>query len=383
MPFAHAKWFIDSSQHYQTDWGFFFDASTLALLAAVLVVAGLWYVVGPRLRRSWLPVLTPVGRLAPLMPRLLAGGLGLSLVTLAVAGRLLGPGTLAETVPGGLGLTLVQGVVGAWLILGRRLKAAAGLLGLLCLASAALAGPMLVLESGQVVGIALYLGLTSGSVGSDKRVRVTGTSSGARALGIALGLSLVVVAFTEKLGSPGVAAALLDGHPSLNLLGALSVSEATFIRLAGTAEVLLGLLLVTGAAPELVALAAAVPFLATVPVFGVTELVGHLPIYAALLALAVDAVAAVGAPAVGGRRLELPRAAGFSHRFAFREAHNPLDTSHAERHSAPGTSPRARRASARHPRASVRRGGLSAGSCPRRCRGSPLPRLDTNASPKR
>ncbi len=320
MPIAHAKWFIDSSKHHQTDWGFFFDGRTLALLAAALVVVGLWYVVGPWLRRGSLPVLAPVGRLAPLMPRLLAGGLGLALVTLAVAGRLLGPGTVAESVPGGLGLTLVQGVVGAWLVLGRRLKAAAGLLGLLCLASAVLAGPMVVLESGQVAGAALYLGLTSAPVGSGKRPDLIGTSSGARALGIALGVSLVMVAFTEKLGSPDVAAALLDGHPSLNVLGALSVSEATFIRLAGTAEVLLGLLLITAVAPELVALTAAVPFLATVPVFGVTELVGHLPVYAALLALVVHAVAPVAAPAVAGRRLRAPRPASLSSRLASREA---------------------------------------------------------------
>ncbi|MCA1705847.1 MAG: hypothetical protein LC808_22320, partial [Actinobacteria bacterium] len=140
-------------------------------------------------------------------------------------------------------------------------------------------------------------------VGSDKRVRVIGTSSGARALGIALGVTLVIVAFTEKLGSPGVFAALLDGYPLLDLLSALGVSEETFIRLAGTAEVLLGLLLVSGAAPELVALTGAVPFLATVPVFGVTELVGHLPVYVALLALAVHAIAPAAAPAVAGGRL--------------------------------------------------------------------------------
>jgi hypothetical protein len=301
--FAHAKWFIDSSQHHQTDWGFFFDAYTLAVLAPAVVVAGLWYVVGPRLRRGWLPVLAPIGRLAPWTPRLLAGGLGLALVTLAVTGRLLGPGTVAESVPGGLGLTLAQGAVGAWLVLGRRLKAAAGVLGLLCLASAVLAGPMIVLESGQVVGLALYLGLARAPVGSGKPARLIGTSSGARALGVALGVSLVVVAFTEKLGSPGVTAALLDSYPSLDVPGALGVGEANLIRLVGAAEVLLGLLLVTGAAPELVALAAGLPFLATVPVFGVTELVGHIPIYVALFALAVDAVAAVAAPAVAGRSL--------------------------------------------------------------------------------
>jgi len=130
----------------------------------------------------------------------------------------------------------------------------------------------------------------------------------------------VVVAFTEKLGGPGVTAALLDGYPSLDVLGALSVSEATFIRLAGTAEVLLGLLLITAAAPELVALTAAVPFLATVPVFGVTELVGHLPVYVALLALAVHAVAPAAAPAVGGGRLRVPRPASLWPRLALRQA---------------------------------------------------------------
>ena len=311
MPLAHAKWFIDSSQHHQTDWGFFFDAYTLAVLAPAVVVAGLWNVVGPRLRRGWLPVLAPIGRLAPWTPRLLAGGLGLALVTLAVTGRLLGPGTVAESVPGGLALTIVQGVVGAWLVLGWRLKAAAGLLAFLCLASAVLAGPMIVLESGQVVGLALYLGLARAPVGSGKPARLIGTSSGARALGVALGVSLVVVAFTEKLGSPGVTAALLDSYPSLDVPGALGVGEANLIRLVGAAEVLLGLLLVTGAAPELAALAAGLPFLATVPVFGVTELVGHIPIYVALFALAVDAVAAVAAPASLGRSLTpLPTAGG-------------------------------------------------------------------------
>ncbi len=306
MPLAHAKWFIDSSKHDQTEWDFFFDDKTLALLAVALVVAGLWYLIAPQLRRGSFPFLIPMGRLAPWVPRILAGGLGVALVTLSVTGRLLGPGTVAESVPGGLGLTVVQGVAGGWLLVGRRLKGPAGLLALLWLATAVLAGPIVALESGHVVGVALYLSLSSVSVGSDTRVRVTGTSSGARALAIALGVSFVVGAFTEKLGSPGVTAALLHSYPSLEVLGAVGVSEATLIRLVGTAEVLLGLLLISGAAPEVVAPAAAIPFLATVPVFGVTELVGHLPIYVALLALAVDAVATEAAPAVAGRRLASP-----------------------------------------------------------------------------
>lgn len=299
MLFGHAKWFIDDSQPLLMDWGFFLDARTLVALAATLLVTALWWVVGPRVRQKLLPVLRSLGRLAQWTPRVLAGCLAIALILLAVNGRVLDPGTVAEGPPG-VGLLVLQAVVGAWLLLGRRLRAAAGMLALLCLAAAALIGPMVVLESGHVVGVALYLYLGSGETGSDPR-STTAMRRRAAALGVSLGASLVVVAFTEKLGNPAVAGALLDSYPELNVVGALGVENETFIRLVGAAEVLVGVLLVTGVARELVAVGASLPFVATVPVFGVTELVGHLPIYAALFALAVDAVALEPAPA--GRRL--------------------------------------------------------------------------------
>lgn len=46
-----------------------------------------------------------------------------------------------------------------------------------------------------------------------------------------------------------------------------------------------GLLVISGALPQVVALVAAVPFTATLALFGTTELLGHLPVYGVLLTL--------------------------------------------------------------------------------------------------
>jgi hypothetical protein len=51
--------------------------------------------------------------------------------------------------------------------------------------------------------------------------------------------------------------------------------------------VLFGLLLISGALPQAVVLIAGVPFNATLWFFGINELVGHLPVYGAMLALLV------------------------------------------------------------------------------------------------
>jgi hypothetical protein len=51
--------------------------------------------------------------------------------------------------------------------------------------------------------------------------------------------------------------------------------------------VLFAALVLSGAAPQVVALVAAVPFTASLALFGGTELIGHLPVYGVLLTLLV------------------------------------------------------------------------------------------------
>jgi hypothetical protein len=71
-----------------------------------------------------------------------------------------------------------------------------------------------------------------------------------------------------------------------NQLG-LPISDIEFVRLAGVIEILFGLLLISGALPQVIILIAGVPFNATLWFFGVNELLGHLPIYGAMLVILV------------------------------------------------------------------------------------------------
>jgi uncharacterized membrane protein YphA (DoxX/SURF4 family) len=80
---------------------------------------------------------------------------------------------------------------------------------------------------------------------------------------------------------------MLEEQPVLNLLSPVGVSPEAFVLLAGCVELLFGLLVLSGAAPQVVALVAAVPFTASLAVFGMTELMGHLPVYGVLLAFVV------------------------------------------------------------------------------------------------
>ena len=113
--------------------------------------------------------------------------------------------------------------------------------------------------------------------------------------------SLLVLAVVEKLANPAMARAMLEQQPVLHLLSPVGVGADDFALLAGLVEVLFALLVLSGAAPQVVALVAAVPFTASLALFGGTELMGHLPVYGVLLTLLVLGSSARTAPQV--RRL--------------------------------------------------------------------------------
>ena len=89
--------------------------------------------------------------------------------------------------------------------------------------------------------------------------------------------------------NPELALAFLADHPGLNVAAQLGLdwNDLRFIRVAGAIEVLFGLLLISGALPQAVVVIAGVPFNASLWFFGVNELLGHLPVYAAMLVLLV------------------------------------------------------------------------------------------------
>ncbi len=123
---------------------------------------------------------------------------------------------------------------------------------------------------------------------------------GLLALRAGIAVSLVTLAFSEKLTNPELAKRILTAYPQLNLpeIVSLPMSQDTFIAIAAAAELLFGLLLLSGALPQVSVLMAAVPFTATLPLFGVTELIGHLPVYGVFLTLLVYGSASATASGV-------------------------------------------------------------------------------------
>jgi hypothetical protein len=98
--------------------------------------------------------------------------------------------------------------------------------------------------------------------------------------GIALGATMAVVVIHMATG-------FYARHAAALLVAAGPLGMLEFVRAAGAVEVLFGLLLISGALPQVCVLVAGIPFNATLWFFGTDELLGHLPVYAAMLVLLV------------------------------------------------------------------------------------------------
>jgi len=284
----HERWFVD--QHTAGDWGFFLSPLPLTLTAAVVAVTLLWRYVGTRVDRPELGALRGLSRLTPWVPRLLGIHLGVALLALAATGGFLTPVTEVDGA-GGTVLLLGEAGLGVWLVTGYRLRPAAALVLAL--------GPVLGLVSGltalgecaNLAAIAAFLVLLP--PGADRNGAVEVSEAGLRwplfVLRLGVGVALVVLAFSEKLTNPVMAVDTLHDYPALDVFSwvGLDLAPTTFVAIAGAVELLFGLLVISGALPQVAVLVAMVPFNATLLLFGQTELVGHLPVYGVFLALLV------------------------------------------------------------------------------------------------
>ncbi|MGH2678439.1 MAG: hypothetical protein ACRDHB_08790 [Actinomycetota bacterium] len=285
----HEAWFTDARPPY--DWSFALEPASLLAIGAAVLVALLWRMAAARLPAPELPFLRPIGRLAPYVPRLLGIHAGVSLLAQAARGTYLAPSLDLPESPFGSALAIAEGLLGVWLVTGYRIRpaawilVAAGPLGMLSY------GLVPILERVDLLGVALFLALLppedtpGGAVdaGPD-RVRMPLFT-----LRLAAGGALIILAFTEKLARPGLALALLDRFPAFNVLDAVGipVDDLTFVRFAGAVELLFGLLIISGALPQIAVVVAGIPFNATLFFLGTEELIGHLPVYGTMLALLV------------------------------------------------------------------------------------------------
>lgn len=106
-----------------------------------------------------------------------------------------------------------------------------------------------------------------------------------RFLRIFIGIQLVVLAIHNKLLDPNLALNFVDMYPYVNFLkymGFSSFSNIHFVYSAGLAELCFGLLLIFNQSTRFVSLCVLFFFSVTSVVFGLHELIGHIPILAGL-----------------------------------------------------------------------------------------------------
>jgi uncharacterized membrane protein YphA (DoxX/SURF4 family) len=289
---GHELWFVRDPPG--NDPGFLIEPLTLAYLGvALLVVAGVRAVAHVRDGVD----LPHLARLAPWIPFALRLHVAVSLVGLLSAGAYLAPSLeLPNSLTGWL-LGTVMAATAVLLVTGYRARVGAALL--------LVSGPLGMLEFGvwpivqrlDLLGLALFL-LVAGpgrwsadhELGRVREPDDREVEQAIWALRVCVGAGLIAVALAEKLLDPALALHFLDSQGSdfnvLQTLG-LPVGDVEFVRIAGALEVLFGLLLISGALPQAVVLAVGVPFNLTIYFFGTIELLGHLPIYGAMLALLV------------------------------------------------------------------------------------------------
>ena len=304
---AHERWFVDNPNSYLVDFSFLFSwqvmsavliGAIVTTLAALLdrryrtwkrarnpnlenVLVGISEV---RLRRvySYLPLLLAIHTAVPL----LVSGFQLQLFApnLKMEPNLLsGMVALAEVM---IALALVYGVFTEY--------AAFGLIGLYIsgfVLSPFIHIPALLLpEHCQFVGIALFLIIMGRGPFSADALLGRRAHPDPRLVAYAVpilrwsvGLSIIILAFSEKLLNPTLAQAFLTQKINFNLGSGLGISNDLFIFFAGVGEFVFGCLLISGALPRLVIIGLWIPFNLTLPYLGWTELAGHLPIYAVML----------------------------------------------------------------------------------------------------
>ena len=292
MTLAHEYWFVDRVP--PKDWSFLTEARTLLLLAAALALTLLVRLAA----RFWPGADVPLlARLVPWMPFAVRMHLGISLAGLLSGGWFLSPAMELDHDLSGWLFGILMALTAILLVVGWSVRVAAALL--------VAAGPLGMLEYGfeavlhrvDLLGLAVFLLLAGPGrwsadheLGRVREPRPLDLARAVWALKVAVGVALIAVAVSEKLANPELAREFTGGGVvDLNVAEALGlpVGDTEFIRIAGAIEVFFGLLLISGALPQLVVLAAGIPFNATLYFFGTTELIGHLPVYGAMLVLLV------------------------------------------------------------------------------------------------
>ena len=297
----HERWFLDESKFpVQFDtWSSPESLIPIAIAVGVTAIATIIY--RSRGRHSVVPGPLHLGmpwenyvRLLSWVPLVIGVHMGVSLLVSGVNRQLLLPNlVLPVNLLGGV-LGMIEIAIALSFIYGALTRPAAAVLAFIWLVGALIFGPLRLIEHTEILGVAFFLFVTTrGPLAFDMAVDKLNkpwaplVPYAVPVLRIALGVGLCVVAFTEKIWNLPMGLAFLADH-NFNFfpyIGLPQIDNTKFLLLAGTIELLVGLMLIAGTYVRLVILITLIPFNLTLPFMGWRELVGHLPTYGILALL--------------------------------------------------------------------------------------------------
>lgn len=298
---AHEKWFFDAGGH-PLRWDLFFTPLPLAFAGlAIAVTIGGYLLWRARKGRDFMPGPEAFGATSDRL-RVFYGIMPF-IVGVHAAVPLLVDGThtlyLSPNAPLHGFAAYVVGILETFVALGffygALTRFSAVVLALVWASGFFLVGPEITLENATFLGIAGFFFLAGrGPIAIDRVLFPKLEPSEALAryaivpLRVGLGLSLTIVAFTEKFANLPLALDFLKRYP-LNFTHAFGIAlpDEIFVLFAATVELMIGLWIALGIFPREIILIAWLPFNLTLSVFNATELIGHLPIYGIMAMLLV------------------------------------------------------------------------------------------------
>lgn len=295
MFFLHERWFTDETR-FPVNFSNWLEPHSLIPIAIAVSVTAFALVLWRRgTRRSIVPGPVDLGvpqadykNLLSWMPLVIGVHMGVTLLVSGLGMQLFIPNLVMPTNLLGGVLGLIEIAVALSFIYGALTRIAAAALAITWLIGAIVFGPLRLIEHTEILGIAFFLYATGrGPLAIDAALErlhrpiIKLIPYAVPVLRISLGFGIALVAFTEKLWNLPMGVAFLAVHhfnffPAIGLPG---VDDTMFLLMAGTVELTVGLLLISGAYVRLVILITLLPFNLTLPFLGWRELVGHLPTY--------------------------------------------------------------------------------------------------------
>ena len=286
----HVKWFTDPGPH-PTDWSLLVSPPVIVAFAIALAAAALAFLIQRRVPEPRMMQL--FDRFARIVPTVLGIHVGVALIASALLGVLFSPNLRPQDDLLGHAILVVEAMCGVMLLLGLATRPGAVLLALLGIIAMVPFSFESILENVQILGIALFLFIVGRGPYSLDRLR--GVKPPIRhdeaptwaltLLRVCLGFAIAFTALTEKLLDPGLAKALLDQKPFLNIARPFGIEDPQFAFLVGLTELAIGAVIMSGQLTRPVMAVGAVLFTMTVAIFGWSELLGHLPFYGIMFVL--------------------------------------------------------------------------------------------------